>query len=182
MNDIYCFTSNDTHDNEINQCFGYDWNRNTMLNTINIHINHRIQNQFFLQIILKADIIICTNNIQNDMNSHTGYTQSNFVNVLLSVNARIANIVFVGVQIIESHKVINIQNIISEFAIEKNNISIHIFLFSVLFTLEKNIQKQIHVAISSHTKWKLKFCGLNIVRRFEDDFGIKFPVSSENAT
>ena len=182
INDIYCFTSNDTHDNEINQCFGYDWNRNTILNIIRIHINHRIPNQFFLQIIFKADIIICMNNIQNDINNHIGYTQSNFVRALLSVSARIANTLSVGVQMIESHNVIKIQNIINELAIEKNSISTQIFLFSVLFILEKNTQKQIRVAISNHTKWKLKFWGLNIVRRLEDDLGMKLPVSSKYAT
>lgn len=106
------------------------------------------------------------------MNSHTGYTQSNFVKALLSVNARMANILSVGVQIIESHKVRKIQNIIKEFANAKNNISTRIFLFSVLFMLVKNIRRQIHVAISNPTKWKLKFCGLNNVRNTEDDFGI----------
>ncbi|MBQ5945704.1 hypothetical protein IJL65_05000 [bacterium] len=91
------------------------------------------------------------------MNNPTGYTPSNFVRALLSVSARIANMLFVGVQIIESHRVKNIQNIMREFAIEKNKISIQIFLFSVLFTLEKNIKKQIHAASSSHTKLRLKF-------------------------
>ena len=116
--------------------------------------------------------MICTSNTQNDINNHTGYTQSNFVKALLSVNARIANILSVGAQIIESHNVRNIQNIIKEFASEKNSMSIQIFLFSVLFILVKNIRRQIHVAISSPTKWKLKFCGLKIVIKVEDDFGI----------
>ena len=142
-----------------------------MLNTIKIHINHHIQNQFFLQMMLNIEIIMCTINTQKDMNNHTGYTQSNFVRALLSVNARIANILSVGVPITESHNVKNIQNIINEFANEKNNISIQIFLFSVLFTLVKNIRKHIHVEMSSHTKCKLKFCGLNIVRKLDVVFG-----------
>lgn len=98
------------------------------------------------------EIMIWTINTQNDINNPIGYTPSNFVKALLSVKARIANILFVGVQIIESHKVKNIQNIIREFAIEKNKMSIQIFLFSVLFMLKKNIRKQIQVAISNPTK------------------------------
>ncbi|MBO7505000.1 hypothetical protein J6T66_02335 [bacterium] len=57
----------------------------------------------------------------------------------------------------ESHRVKNIQNIINELAKEKNNMSIQIFLFSVLFTLVKKIRKHIREAISNPTKWKLKF-------------------------
>ena len=97
-------------------------------------------------------MIICTISTPNDINRPIGYTQSNFVSALLSVSARIANIESVGVQITESHKVKNIQNIIREFANAKNSISIQIFLFSVLFILLKNINKQIHVEISSPTK------------------------------
>lgn len=122
-----------------------------------------------------------TINIQNDINNHTGYTQSNFVNALSSVKARIANILSVGVHIIESHNVMNIQNIIKAFAIDKNKISIHIFLFSVLLMLWKNIAKQIRVAMSIHTKWKLKFCGLNIVNQLDVD-GRYVHVSKANAT
>ena len=114
---------------------------------------------------------MCIISTQNDINNPTGYTPSNFVRALLSVSARIANMLSVGVQITESHKVRNIQNIIKEFAIEKNNISIQIFLFSVLFMLEKNIIKQIHAASSSHTKLRLKFWGLNIVKNVDVDFG-----------
>ena len=125
---------------------------------------------------------MCTISTQNDINNPIGYTQSNFVRALLSVSARIANILSVGVQITESHKVKNIQNIIKEFANEKNNMSIQIFLFSVLFMLWKNINKQIHVERSSPTKWKLKFWGLNIVRKVDVDFGKKFHVSKEYAT
>ena len=163
--------SNDTHHNVINQCLGYDWNKKTMLNTIRIHIIHHIQNQFFLNIIDSIEIIMCTISTQNDINSPIGYTQSNFVNALLSVNARIANILSVGDQITESHRVKKIQNIIRKFAREKNNISIQIFLFSVLFMLWKNIHKQIRAASSNPTKLRLKFWGLNIVR-IELDVGM----------
>lgn len=121
--------------------------------------------------MFNIEIIMCTKSIPNDTNNHTGYTQSNFVKALLSVNARIANILSVGVQITESHIVKNIQNIINEFANEKNSISIQIFLFSVLFILVKNIHRQIRVAMSNPTKWKLKFCGLNIVRNVEEFLG-----------
>ena len=110
-----------------------------------------------MKIIFSIEIIICIISTQSDINNPTGYTQSNFVRALLSVSARIANMLSVGVQITESHKVKNIQNIIKEFANEKNNMSIQIFLFSVLFMLVKNIQKQIHVAINNPTKSKLKF-------------------------
>jgi hypothetical protein len=51
-----------------------------------------------------------------------------------------------------SHKVKNNQNIINALAIDINNISTRIFLFSVLFILEKNIAKHIQVAINNHTK------------------------------
>jgi hypothetical protein len=105
-----------------------------------------------LKIIFSIEIIICTISTQNDINNPTGYTPSNFVRALLSVSARIANMLSVGVQITESHKVKNIQNIIKEFANEKNSMSIQIFLFSVLFMLRKNINKQIHVERSSPTK------------------------------
>ena len=50
-------------------------------------------------------------------------------------------------------------------------ISARIFLFSVLFMLEKNREIDIHDAINKPTKWKLKFCGLNIVKKFENDDG-----------
>ena len=69
-NERYCFISNDTHDIVINQCLAYDWKRNAILSTINIQINHRIQNQFFLQIILNIEIIICTINTQNDIKQY----------------------------------------------------------------------------------------------------------------
>jgi hypothetical protein len=69
----------------------------------------------------------------------------------------------VGFPITESHRVMKIQNIIRALAIDKKIISARIFLFSVLFILEKNMAKHIRVANSSHTKWKLKFCGLSIV-------------------
>ena len=104
------------------------------------------------------------------------------VKALLSLKARIAKLLSVGFHIIESHNVIKIHNTIRAFAIDKNNISARIFLFSVLFILEKNIIEQIHVAIRIHTKWKLKFCGLNIVNKFERDDGIYVPVSKENET
>ena len=167
INERYCFTSNDIHDIVINQCLGYAWKRNAILNTIRSHISHRIQNQFFLKIILNNEIIMCIISTQNDINNHTGYTPSNFVKALLSVRERIANMLSVGVQITESHNVKNIQSIIKEFAIEMNNISAQIFLFSVLFILLKNIRRHIHVEMSSHTKCKLKFCGLNIVRKLD---------------
>jgi hypothetical protein len=74
------------------------------------------------------------------------------VNTLLSVNARIANILSVGFHIIESHRVMKIQNTIRAFAMDKKMISAQIFLFSVLFMLEKNIAKDIRVAKSNPTK------------------------------
>ena len=114
------------------------------------------------------------------MNNHTGYTPSNLVRALLSVNERIANILSVGFHITESHSVMKIQNMIKALAIDKKIMSARIFLFSVLFILEKNIAKHIHVASSSPTKWKLKFCGLNIVRNFDNEFGKKVHVSKAN--
>ena len=86
------------------------------------------------------------------MNNHTGYTPSNFVNALLSVNERIANMLSVGFHIIESHKVKKIQSMIRALAIDKKIISARIFLFSVLFMLEKNIAKHITVASNNPTK------------------------------
>lgn len=94
---------------------------------------------------------------QNDINSHTGYTQSNLFNALLSVNARMAKILSVGIHITESHKVKKIQNIINALEIDKKIISAQIFLFSLLLMLEKNMHKHIREAISNPTKWKLKF-------------------------
>jgi hypothetical protein len=139
INDVYCFISNDIQDIVINQCLGYDWNKKTILNTNKIHIIHRIHSQFFLEIILIIEIIKWIISVQKDMNSHIGYTPSNLLRLLLSVSARIAKILSVGVHMTESHRVKNIQNIINEFAMEKNNMSIQILLFSVLFILEKNI-------------------------------------------
>ncbi len=72
-----------------------------------------------------------------------------------------------------------IHKTIKAFAIDKNNISARIFLFSVLFILEKNITEQIHVAIRIPTKWKLKFWGLNIVNKLESEVGRYIPVSKE---
>ena len=103
------------------------------------------------------------------------------VKALLSVNERIANILSVGFHITESHNVIKIQNIIKAFAIDKNIMSARIFLFSVLFMLEKNIAKDIRDASNSPTKWKLKFCGLNIVSSCDNELGKYIPVSSANA-
>jgi hypothetical protein len=74
------------------------------------------------------------------------------VRALLSVNERIANILSVGFHITESHSVIKIQNMINAFAIDKKIISARIFLFSVLFMLEKNMAKHIHVASNNPMK------------------------------
>ena len=126
------------------------------------------------------EIIIWIISTPNDRNNHTGKTQSNFVNALLSLNARIANILSVGFQMTVSHKVMKIQNIIRAFASDKNIISAQIFLFSVLLMLEKNKEIEIRHAMSSHTKWKLKFCGLSIVKKFENDDGIYVHVSKAN--
>ena len=86
------------------------------------------------------------------MNNHTGYIPSNLVNALLSVSARMANILSVCFHITVSHNVRNSQSIINALAIDENNISIHIFLFSVLFIFEKNMIEHIRVAISNQTK------------------------------
>jgi hypothetical protein len=123
-----------------------------MFNIISIHIIHRIHNQFFLRIMLSIDIITCKIKTQNDMKSHTGYTQSNFVNSLLSLNAWIANMLSVGIHITESHKVKNIHNIMRALARDVNNISIRTFLFSFLLILEKNITKHSRVDKRIHTK------------------------------
>ena len=74
-----------------------------------------------------------------------------------------------------------IQNIISAFASDKKIISARIFLFSVLFMLEKNMDRHIRDANNNPTKWKLKFCGLNIVRNFDSEFGKNVQVSNANA-
>ena len=58
----------------------------------------------------------------------------------------------VGFQIILSQRVRKIHNIIIAFARDVNNISARIFLFSVLFMLEKNIHMQIRDANRIHTK------------------------------
>jgi hypothetical protein len=58
----------------------------------------------------------------------------------------------VGAHIKLSHKVRNNQKIINAFAMDKKSISTRIFLFSVLFMLEKKIVKHIRVAISNPTK------------------------------
>ena len=115
------------------------------------------------------------------MNNHTGYTPSNLVRALLSVNERIANMLSVGFHIMESHNVMKIQNIINAFAIDKKIISARIFLFSVLFMLEKNIDKHIRDDNNNPTKWKLKFWGLNIVRNFDNELGKYVQVSNANA-
>ncbi len=115
-----------------------------------------------------------------DKNNHTGKTPSNLVRALLSLSARIANILSVGFHIIESHKVMKIQNIMRAFARDKNMISAQIFLFSVLFILEKNREMEIRHAMSNHTKWKLKFWGLSIVRKLEKEVGIYVQVSNAN--
>ena len=51
-----------------------------------------------------------------------------------------------------SHKVIKIQNIMRALAKDKNIISARIFLFSVLFTLEKNMDIHIRDASNNPTK------------------------------
>ena len=103
------------------------------------------------------------------------------VNILLSVNARIANILSVGFHITESHSVMKIQNMIKALAIDKKIISARIFLFSVLFMLEKNMAKHIHVANNNPTKWKLKFWGLKIVSNWDNECGKYTPDSNANA-
>lgn len=102
-------------------------------------------------------------------------------NVLLSVSARIAKMLSVGFHIMESHKVMNIQKMIMEFASDRKIISVRIFLFSVLFMLEKNIDKHIRVANKSQTKWKLKFWGLKIVSNCDNECGKYIPDSNEKA-
>ena len=81
----------------------------------------------------------------------------------------------------ESHNVMKIQNMIKALAIDKKIISARIFLFSVLFILEKNMDKHIRDANNNPTKWKLKFWGLNIVRNFDNEFGKYVQVSNVNA-
>ena len=83
---------------------------------------------------------------------------------------------------IVSHRVRKIQNIMSAFAMDKNSISAQIFLFSVLFILEKNIHKHIHEASKSHTKWKLKFWGLIIASKLDAELGMNVQLSNEKAT
>ena len=100
----------------------------------------------------------------------------------MSVNERIANILSVGFHIIESPKVMKIQNIIKAFARDKKIISARIFLFSVLFMLEKNMARHIHVANNSPTKWKLKFWGLIIFNKLDAELGINDQLSREKAT
>ena len=124
---------------------------------ISIQTNHRIQSQFFFNVMLSVEIIMWMIRVPNDINNQTGQTPSNFVKALLSVSARMANALSVGFHIIESHRVKKIQNIIRALAIDKNIISAQIFLFSVLFILEKNIDKHIRDAINKPTKCKLKF-------------------------
>ena len=136
-----------------------------------IQISHRSHIQFFFKMIPKKETIMCMINIDKEMKSHTGYTPSNLLRMLLSLNARTAKEESVGIHITVSHSVKNIQNIMRAFVIEKNSISARIFLFSVLFMLEKNIHKQIREDISNHIKWKLKFWGLNIVSTLEPDVG-----------
>lgn len=121
--------------------------------------------------MLNNETITCTASTQKEINNHTGYTPSNLFKLLSSVNARIANTLSVGVHMIVSHKVKKIQNIMRAFEIDKKIISARIFLFSVLFILEKNNHKQIREAINNPTKWKLKFWGLNIANRSEIDEG-----------
>ena len=169
---MYCFISNDILNIEIIQCLGYDWKKNDIFNMINIPINHHNPNQFFLRIILGVEISIWIISIPNDINNPTGYTQSNLVKALLSVSARIAKILSVGVQITVSQSVKKIHNIIMAFANEKNIISARVFLFSTLLILEKNIHIQIREATKIPTKWILKLFGLNIFKKVEKDDGI----------
>ena len=75
-----------------------------------------------------------------------------------------------------------IQNTIRALASDKKIISDQIFLFSVLLILEKNKERDIHHAIRSHTKCKLKFCGLNIVKNLEKDDGKYTHVSNTKDT
>ena len=82
----------------------------------------------------------------------------------------------------ESHNVIKIQKTIKAFANERKIISARIFLFSVLFMLEKNIAKQIRDANNNQTKWKSKFWGLIILRKTGIEVGKYIPVSNANAT
>ena len=81
----------------------------------------------------------------------------------------------------ESPNVIKIQNMINALAIDRNIISVRIFLFSVLFMLEKNIDKHIRDANNNPTKWKLKFWGLIIFNKLDAELGIKDQFSRENA-
>ena len=87
---------------------------------ISIQTNHRIQSQFFFNVMLSVEIIMWMIRVPNDINNQTGQTPSNFVKALLSVSARMANALSVGFHIIESHRVKKIQNIIRALAIDKN--------------------------------------------------------------
>ena len=71
--------------------------------------------------MLKTDTNIWIMRTQNDMNNHTGYTPSNLLRMLLSLNARTAKEESVGIHITVSHSVKNIQNIMRAFVIEKNS-------------------------------------------------------------
>lgn len=180
--DKYCFISNAIQNIDTTPCLGYDWNKNEILSTISIPMIHRIHSQFFLDIMLEMDTMIWTINTQKDIINQTGYTQLNFVKLLLSDSARMANILSVGFHTTTSHNVRNIHNMIRALASERNRISAQIFLFSVLFMLEKNIAKQIRDAMSNQTKCRLKFWGLTSVRNDWNDAGKYDQVSSQNAT
>jgi hypothetical protein len=71
-NETYCFISKDVQKIVINQYLGYDWNKKAILITINIQINHRIHNQFFLNMMLEIDTNTWIIRTQNDINNHTG--------------------------------------------------------------------------------------------------------------
>jgi len=137
-------------------------------NTIN-HNNH-VQKSFLLCLINSVKSIVNIEAI--DKNNHTGYTAQSLFNSLFIVKGLTDNNHVLIFQIKLSQKTKNIHNGINDIAIEKNNISAQILLFSCLFIDEKNINIAKTTQANIHTKWKWYPYGFNISRNDDHDVGI----------
>ena len=88
------------------------------------------------------------------MNNHTGYTDHNLFNSLFVVKGFTAKNPVLAFHIKLSQNAKNTHKGIKDNVIEKNKISAQTLLFSLLFTVEKNITIDIITHIKIQTKWK----------------------------
>ncbi len=144
-----------TVQNDITQYLGYCWKRSTILVENNNIANPNIPNHVLFIVILRIATIIVANKAPIDRNIPTGNTALNLFSALSACNAFIQIHISVGIHMKLSPNIINIHIGTIAKLNAKNNISTHIFLFSILGIFLRKIMIAINIQSNIHTKWKL---------------------------